>query len=262
MTSEDALIELLAMVGAAKGSASLVSSADLSNWPISAVSAMKSQRILAKAKPAGTVVCPGCEEACTMPVNTLPEGMHKASWFVVCDKRDDINRVPVSADHLEQWRSDPESICVFVVRALGIRRSQLPDSDSGVRAIGVASGAKRSQMLCLALRDDPLLVAGDSQLPLADVVRFGADGYFLDSKMIERLVDQSSTADSRYTPSNARREVRKLETEANHAAWQRAYKELRKSKPGKSDTWYSQQIAKSAVAAGRSAETIRKNMKR
>ncbi len=56
MTAEDALIELFAMVGAAKGSAILVSSADLSTWPISAVSAMKSQRILTKAKPAGTVL--------------------------------------------------------------------------------------------------------------------------------------------------------------------------------------------------------------
>ena len=43
MTPEDAMIELLAMVGVAKGSAVLISSADLSNWPTSAIAAMKSQ---------------------------------------------------------------------------------------------------------------------------------------------------------------------------------------------------------------------------
>jgi len=261
MTPEDAMIELLAMMGAAKGSAILVSSADFSNWPSSAVSAMKSQRILTKAKPAGAVVCPGCEDACMMPVNTLPEGMRKASWFVVCDKRDDINRVPISADDLEQWQADPEAICVFVATALGIRRSGQSDTGSGNRSIGIATGKKRSQMLCLALSDDPSLIVGDSQLPLADVVSFGADGYFLDSKIIEQFVDQSNVADPRYTPSNARREVRKLKTAEKYEAWRREYRKLLKSHPDRSDVWYSQKIAKMPVAQGAAPDTIRKRMK-
>ena len=262
MTPEDALIELFAMVGVASGSAVLLSSTDLSSWPVSAVAAMKSQRILKKTRPAGTVVCPGCEEFCTMPVNTLPEETRRASWFVLCDKRDDINRVPVSADDLEQWRCDPEAICSFVARALEIRRSGRSDLDPEIHAIGVASGTKRSQMLSLAFGGDPALVAGDFRLPLAELVRFYEGAYVLDDMRVRQLVDQSRMADPRHTPSNARREVRKLETEASHAAWRRAYQELKRSKPGKSDVWYSQQIAKSSVAGGRSAETIRKNMKR
>jgi hypothetical protein len=261
MTPEETLVELLAMVGAAKGSASLISSADLSNWPISAVSAMKSQKILTKSKPASTVVCPGCEDACTMPVNTFPEGMRKASWFVVCDKRDDINRIPVSADDLEQWQADPEAICGFVATALRIRRSGQSDAGSGNRSIGIATGKKRSQMLCLALSDDPSLIVGDGQLPLGDAVSFGADGYFIDSKMIEQFVDQSNVADPRYTPSNARREVRKLKTAAKYEAWRREYRRLLKSHPDRSDVWYSQKIAKMPVAQGAAPDTIRKRMK-
>jgi hypothetical protein len=35
---------------------------------------------------------------------------------------------------------------------------------------------------------------------------------------------------------------------------------LLKKNPGKSDVWYSQQIAKTAIAQGRDASTITKNM--
>ena len=47
-----------------------------------------------------------------------------------------------------------------------------------------------------------------------------------------------------------------------HASWQKKYRELKRSKPGKTDTWYAQQIAKMDIAQGRDAETIRKNMKK
>ena len=38
--------------------------------------------------------------------------------------------------------------------------------------------------------------------------------------------------------------------------------DLRKQRPNMSDVWYSQQIAKQDIAAGRDAETIRKHMKK
>jgi len=56
MTPEDALAELLAIVGVANGSAIQVSSVELSTWPPSAVAAMKSQHLLRTARPA-TAVC-------------------------------------------------------------------------------------------------------------------------------------------------------------------------------------------------------------
>jgi hypothetical protein len=35
---------------------------------------------------------------------------------------------------------------------------------------------------------------------------------------------------------------------------------LRKKRPNESDVWYSQQIAKTPIAQGRDASTIKKNM--
>jgi hypothetical protein len=71
-----------------------------------------------------------------------------------------------------------------------------------------------------------------------------------------------TTADNRAKPSNARREVRKLDTQARYKSWQNEYRRLRKKRPEMSDVWYSQQIAKTGNGTGSSAETIRKHMKK
>src|ERR1035437_4241965 len=74
MTPETAMIELLARVGAGNDTAVLVSDEELSHWPAAAVKAMKSQKLLVKARPAAGVVFPGCERECIMPVHTQPAG--------------------------------------------------------------------------------------------------------------------------------------------------------------------------------------------
>jgi hypothetical protein len=84
----------------------------------------------------------------------------------------------------------------------------------------------------------------------------------VDCEVIRQLVDAATTGDSRYTPSNARREARKLETQALHERWRKEYRSLEKHRPEMSDVWYSQQIAKSKMANGRRSETIRKHMKK
>jgi hypothetical protein len=77
-----------------------------------------------------------------------------------------------------------------------------------------------------------------------------------------REVRPATTTGNGYTPNNARREARKLDTEAKYASWQKAYRRLLKNRPNMSDVWYSQQIAKMDIAKGSSPETIRKNMKK
>jgi len=99
-------------------------------------------------------------------------------------------------------------------------------------------------------------------VPLAELITFCDGQYSLDGAMIRRMVDAATTADSRYTPSLAKREVRKLETQKLHATWQKKYREMKRSKPGKTDSWYAQQIAKMDITPQRNPGTIRKNMKK
>jgi hypothetical protein len=256
----DALLELLERVEASQGAAVLVSEEELRRWPTAAVKALKSHKLLVKASPAVSVVCPGCEQECTMPVDTVSAGTGKAASFVVCDKRDDINRVEVPAERLRQWRCGAEAMGAFVSKSLGLRPESQRKTDAGLWELGLVAGKKRSQMVCLRAVGELELVAGQNAVPLSELVRFGAECYSVDCEAIRQLVDAATTGDSRYTPSNARREARKLDTQALHGRWRKEYRALKQRRPGMSGVWYSEQIARMEITPKRSAETIRKHM--
>ena len=133
MNPQAPLIELLARVGVAKGAAVLVSDEELRRWPTAAVAALKSQKLLAKARPAVSVVCPGCERECVMPVQTLTRPSGAVTSFVVCDKPVDINRVAISTDLLRQWRCNAEAVCGFIAKSLGLDESVKPSVNRDFR---------------------------------------------------------------------------------------------------------------------------------
>ena len=259
MTSQAALIELLARVGA-QGGVVLVTAAELAQWPATAVAALKKQKLLTRSSPATSAVCPGCENVCVMPVHTLVPANGQAASFIVCDKRDDTNRVPIAADQLLQWRCDVPSICQFVATSLDLRQSAQQASSDTLVNIGMVRGDKRTQMLALRLQHELALTAGNSTIPLADLVSFEAGSFTVDAVMVRQMVDTAPPADARHTPTTAKREVRKAATQARYAGWQKAYRKLLKTNPGKSDVWYAQQIAKSDKEHVRNYSTIKKRM--
>ena len=261
MTPQAALVELLARLGASQDAAVLLSHHELNQWPEAAVAALKAQRLLVKAQPATSAICPGCERYCVMPVKTRTHPSRGAVSFIDCDKRSDVSRVPVPVDRLEQWRCTADAVCGFVAASLGLRQSdkrRLASAD--FLEIGMATGDKRNQMLCLQTGGELMLMAGGNTVPLADLVAYRTGAYSLDSARVGQLVDAATTADNRYTPSNAKREARKVDTQAMYKDWQKAYRELVKKRPNMPETWYAQQIAKLPVAKGRNAGTIKKNM--
>lgn len=261
MTPQAALIELLGRVGASQGAAVLVNDDELSQWPSAAVAAMKTQKLLTKARPASSAICPGCERDCMMPVRVLPsESSRTARAFVVCDKRSDINRVAISLTKLTQWQCSADAVCGFVAARIGVRRSDKQSSSVDLWEIGIATGDKRSQMLCLQSNGVLALVAGSNPLPLVELVEYHDGAYSLDGGLIRRMVDATTTADNRYTPSNAKREASKLDTQVMYASWQKEYRALKKKRPKMSDVWYSKQIEKMDIANDRNFSTIKKHM--
>lgn len=262
MTPQAALIELLERVGTAHGAAALVNDHELDQWPSAAVSALAAQGLLTRARPASSALCPGCERECVMPVHTLPQTPRHPEAFIVCDKRSDINRVAVPIERLTQHQCTVHAVCGFIADSLAVRRSDQRPSPAGHWAIGIATGDQRSQMLCLATEGVLALVAGHHTVPLAECVRYHDGTFSLDGALIRQLVDAATTADNRYTPSNARREARKLDTQAMYEGWRKEYRALKKTRGNMSTVWYAQQIAKRPIAQGRDAETIRKHMKK
>ena len=154
MTPRDALVELVERVGARHGAAVLISEEEVRQWPADAVSAIKSHGLLTRTRPATTVVCPGCEEDCVMPVQTMPAGPRGSAPFIVCDKRSDINRVALTSERVNQWKCDAAAIARFVARRLGLRRGGRRAARSGMLEIGLAAGDTRRQMLCLRTYED------------------------------------------------------------------------------------------------------------
>lgn len=261
MTPADTLIELLARVGTNDGATVSVSEHELKQWPDAAVAAMKRQGLLLKGPAGKSAVCPECEDACLMPVHVVSRGDEPPTAYIVCDTRSDVGRVEVSLDRLQQWQCSPEMICAFVAATIGLRQSdKRRPASADFLEIGIATGNKRSQMLCLQTGGELMLVAGGNALPLADLVAYHPGAYSLDSARVAQLVDAATTADNRYTPSNAKREARKVATQAMYKDWQKAYRALLKKHPNMSETWYAQQIAKLPVAKDRNAGTIKKNM--
>lgn len=254
-------MELLDRLGGCGGNAVLISEAELCRWPGEAIHALKTQRIIAKAKAADSAVCPGCEEECVMPVTTLPGGEGAARTFILCEQRDDTNRVPVTTDHLLQWRCSLELVSGFVADSLGLNRGRRQRNDAGMLEIGMVTGKKRVQMVCMEIIDRVQVVVGQHKVDLADLVAFEDRKFSVHQEMIQRLVDSSNTTDERYTPSDIRRENRKLETKEIHDSWKKQFKLLSKKHPEKSDSWIAGKIKKMPIGQNHSVETIRKNMK-
>ena len=172
------LIEVLDRIAGSRDHTIRISARELAGWPADAVTALKSQRLLRRSRPATSVVCPGCEQQCGMPVYTVvgpgaSAGQTDRWSFIVCDKRDDINRVTVEPDRLTQWQSSPDAVCDFVAGCLGLRPVGKRIDADGLMQIGMATGEERRQMLCLRKKQWELeLVAGDGTLPLAEAGRF------------------------------------------------------------------------------------------
>jgi len=152
-------------------------------------------------------------------------------------------------------------VCRFVATSLDLRQTeQLATSETLVN-IGMARGDKRTQMLALRLQHELALTAGNSTIALADMVGFEDGSFTVDAAVVRQMADTAPPADPRHTPTTAKREVRKADTQAMYAGWQKAYRKLLKTNPGKSDVWYAQHIAKSDKEHVRNPSTIKKHMK-
>jgi predicted DNA-binding transcriptional regulator AlpA len=149
MTPQDAIAELLARVGASHGVTIFIDAQELRDWPIAAVAAMKAEKLLVKARPAQSVVSPGCERECVMPVHAEPSGPSDRAAFVVCDKRSDINRVNVPLARLERWQASGESIANLTARLLALRRPSGRAADAGRWEVGMFKGTRHASHLVL-----------------------------------------------------------------------------------------------------------------
>ena len=83
----------------------------------------------------------------------------------------------------------------------------------------------------------------------------------MDNTRIRRWLDVAAE-ESPLPASRIRREARKLDTRKKDKTLQKAYRALKRQRPGMSDVWYARQIARSDLGGGLSPGSIRKRMKK
>src|SRR6185312_15998154 len=71
--------------------------------------------------------------------------------------------------------------------------------------------------------------------PIGGPCALRAKGYSVDREAIRQRADAATTGDSRYTPSNARREARKLDTQASYERLRKEFRALKQRRPELSD---------------------------
>jgi len=176
MTPEQVLAELLGRIGANKGEAVLLSEEELDVWPDGVVRALKDAGLLSLASPASSVVCPGCEQECSMPVTDRLVGNGKPALFVVCDKREDIGRVPISPTKVRQWTATSLAVGGIIARLLslaGVVSSKGPRCE-----VGILRGRRHSSQVVLI---------ADGRL------RVGVAGHVVDLESVLTIAGQTST---------------------------------------------------------------------
>jgi len=180
---------VLDRLAAAAGETAQFSERELAEWPAAALARLKAEGLLVKGPPADTLTCPGCEEDCLMPVEIATTSSGTLRAFVVCDKRDDVARVAIARDLLEQWTCSPERVADMLARLLGIRRSS---SDSTGRRwdVGLLKGTKQNGAhVVLGIENELRLTIAGHSLPVADVLELGEKGLSIERRALLRCVD-------------------------------------------------------------------------
>lgn len=188
MTAEDALIELLNRVAALQGGSALISAHELAQWPDVAVATMKAKKLIKRVRPASSIVCPGCEEECVMPVHANPISSGEPVLFIICDKRDDISRVPVPSAELERWQASGDTVADLLATLLGLQRTSMVSSPDRWE-VGVFRGVKHASHLALLAGEKLTLTLSGHSIALSEALTLDGDTFKVDSRRLTSLVD-------------------------------------------------------------------------
>lgn len=189
-TAAAALGELLARLGAAGGGAIELRGNELARWPAEAVQALQARRVLVPSSPATSAVCDGCERGCSMPVQVLTKQGQPPRAFIVCDKDDDIGRVPVALQRLERWRASDASLADALAAMLGSTQATRLAGETKALRLGVVAGrTTRVAVLLRWIDGGAVLEVAGHVLPLDLALTIKDAALTLDSKTLVRCVD-------------------------------------------------------------------------
>ena len=235
------------------------------SWPDGALEKLLELGIMVSAAKAQSLVCGGCEQECFMNVLTQASKHKKTTRaFIVCDDAEiqsQIGRIEIPLEQLQQWQCSAKQIAKVIADLLNIKDKIEQKSGQNNIRIGMLQGSKGRRWLSLNTQPLSLEVNGYT-VPIEEILFFEGTQLTIDQWRINELVNSNPrNIGKKYTPSTDKREASKRKTQAMYQDWNDAYLKLRKKKPGNSDVWYSQQIARMPVGQGKSYRYILRKMK-
>jgi len=205
-TLNDVVTELLQRVATLRGEKVLINEDELSQWPIDTVNAIKTHNLIRKTRPATTVVCVECEEHCVRPVQTTRVTSAEPSTFIVCEKRVDVNHVPVSINRLECWQTSGELVAELLSGLLGLRRTTISNTTDDRWEIGMFKGRKHSSHLKLVANDSLTLTLAGHSIPLTDILTLENNQITINKHKLNWRVDHPNAGAGDTESAQQRRE--------------------------------------------------------
>lgn len=180
---------MLERISAQGGAKILITEQELCAWPNDVVRAMKTCGLITKAPPAVSAVCPGCERECIMPVDVLIDKTQVPHAFITCDKRHDINRVPVVISYLEQWQTSGGDIANLIASLLDLESYGVSQPHVCKWDIGLLRGTKHASYLTLLIEEKLKLSLAGHIIALTNVLSFVDSTFKIDRRRLNDLVD-------------------------------------------------------------------------
>lgn len=264
MTANDVLLDLLAHLRSTNCPI-LIDWDTTQQWPNDALDKFLYIGFLTPASVAQSIECHGCENHCFMDVITQTNNDPKHTRaFIVCDDPDmqsQIGRVQIPLVRLQQWQASVKQLSKVIADLLGFKDKIVFIPDQSVIRLGMLKSRSGRRWVTLNTSDLSLEI-NQHALPIDDLLYFDDKLLSIDQECIDDLLNRESLNQSKkYTPSTAKREAKKLETQAMYQDWNDEYLRLKERHRNKSKTWCSIQISKMAIGKDRNAETIRRNLK-
>ena len=125
-----------------------------------------------------------------MPVQVLTKQGQPPRAVIVCDKDDDIGRVPVALARLERWRASDASLADALAAMLGTAGATRLAGDAKALRLGVVAGRTTRAAALLRWQDGgAVLEVAGHVLPLDLALTIKDSALSLDSKTLARCVD-------------------------------------------------------------------------
>jgi hypothetical protein len=181
------LLDLIERLQACGGGGLEIDADDLAAWPAGMADALLAQGAIEPAAPANSVTCPGCEQACAMPVHVLQREDAPPMAFTVCDKRDDIGRVPISMERLHRSQITLRTVANALARGLG--HSSPTTLADGVRLGWIDGRAGRAAVLLHSSGGVMRVGVAGHSLEILGLLQWNGAHMALDSSALKRRAD-------------------------------------------------------------------------